>query len=111
MSGRHVDEAVMDWQYGLVHWLALAEELVPEKAPPAGEGWELNTDIGDGGHVVKVPTWSDGSIVQHRVYWRRSSPGMRHWMPAAFVRECRRPWWIGSKVPDRILRSQGKTMG
>jgi len=111
VSGDHAAEYAPDWQYGVVHWLALVEEPLLSQVRPAGDGWVLNTDMGDGGHVVTLPTWSDGSIVQHGFYWRRSSPGMRGWMPKAHVQECRRPWWMGSKVPDRILRSQGKTMG
>ncbi|MEJ1110897.1 MULTISPECIES: hypothetical protein [unclassified Kribbella] len=101
-SGKHVSEAVMDWQYGVVYWLALASEPLLEAAPPAGDGWVPNTDVGEAGHVIVVPVWSDGSIVQHRTHWRRFSLGMRQWRQNAHIRMDRRPWWSGSKVPDRL---------
>jgi hypothetical protein len=111
MAGEHAAEYLPDWQYCAVHWLALVDEPLLSEVRPAGEGWALNADVGDGGHVVKVPVWSDGSIVQHRVCWRRSAPGMRAWTVAAHLHEDHRPWWRGSEVPARILTAQGKTMG
>ncbi|MBB5982801.1 hypothetical protein [Kribbella solani] len=94
----------MDWQYGVTHWLALRDEPRLADEPPEGDGWILNDDIGDNGHVVKVPAWSDGSIVCHRTLWRRHKLGHRHWLRGAYVDVNRRPWFNGSDIPERILR-------
>lgn len=96
----HLCESGMNWQYGIVHRLALAGEDHPIDEPPAGDGWILNTAAGVCGRVLVIPAWSDGSIVQQRTHWRRSVPGMRHWQLNAHVSENRRPWWVGSRVPS-----------
>ncbi|TCC35089.1 hypothetical protein [Kribbella sindirgiensis] len=99
----HLAEIAHDWQYATVHWLALADEPPLRDQQPPYAGWMLNTDIAKRGREILIPAWSDGSIVQHRTYWRRHVPGVRHWQLKAHISVNRRPWWTGSNIPDRIL--------
>ncbi|MGW6277725.1 hypothetical protein [Kribbella sp. NPDC055071] len=97
-----------NWQYGIVWRLALADEPHLPDEPPAGSGWILDT-LRDGGvRTVSVPAWSDGSIVLQRTRWRREAPGMRQWLPRSTVCEDRRPWWLGSRIPDRLYAELGE---
>jgi len=65
-----------DWRYGVAHSIHRARQA---------------------GHVIVIPGWSDCSIVQYRTHWRRSSPGMRHWLLNAHVEPP--AWWLGGKCP------------
>lgn len=71
----HAIESADDWQYGVVWRFARAGQGVEWLGPPAGDGWEVNTDYGDRGQAVRVPAWSDGEVIMQLTHWRRSVPG------------------------------------
>ncbi|MFB6726347.1 hypothetical protein ACFCV3_39630 [Kribbella sp. NPDC056345] len=93
----------MGWQYAHVSWLALATETHKIGKPPEGDGWIRNKLAGQNGFDVSVPSWSDGSIVHRRVYWRRRMPGVRRPHPKQSIVVSRRPWFVGSVIPYERL--------
>jgi hypothetical protein len=98
----HAIEFLDGWQYGVTWQFALPNEQHMPDEPPPGTGWELNVDRGDSGRTVELPVWSDGSVVQQRTHWRRKHR-LRAGARAVYVHVDRRPWWIGSRIPDRML--------
>lgn len=102
LRNAHGIECVAGWQYGVVHQLALRTEPHYPDVPPPGNGWELNVDRGDAGRSIELPIWSDGAIVQQLTWWRREH-GLPWPQGAAHIHVNRRTWWVGSKIPDRML--------
>lgn len=88
---QHRDAWADGWQYATV-WCQIPKGTPVDdllKQPPAGTGWELNTDYGDDGRTTTIPTWSDGSIVHEAAHWRRRSKTTRRGHPGAQIHEQR----------------------
>lgn len=81
LAGQHARETAEGWQYATVWRFASLHHTQPVLGPPEGDGWEINTDVGDRGQVVVEPSWSDGTIVMQSTRWRRRYPGMTNAHP------------------------------
>lgn len=92
----HAFESCNGWQYGKVWRFAPPGTDNPTMGPPAGDGWELNTDFPGGAVEEKPPRWSKGDVVMQLTHWRRLSPGA---MPGTVRSVSERVKWDGDPRP------------
>lgn len=100
LAQQHAMETAMDWQYAIVWRQARDTDPHPVLGPPEIDGnnrWEINTDCGEQGQVVTVPSWSEGSIVFQSTRWRRVYRGMTNAHPRRVVHV--RVAWDGDPKP------------
>lgn len=92
----HSSETANGWQYGTVWRFAGPGVDNPTMGPPAGKGWELNTDFPGGAVEEKPPRWSKGDVVMQLTHWRRPFPGA---MPGTVRSVSERVKWDGDPRP------------